>query len=177
MLPFCRCVEYKNDSQIIPRSTSVIVKRMPASKPGKGKAAIYLSGGSAKTTTSLDSTAAKGGASGNSWARPGHSAMSRRFDGKEEKPKPSPVRAPFWNAGILSNPSAWKVPEVIQSSQTTDDEGARIRAMFQASTEQWNETQEKMAQSVLQFHPSCLLSIRYIILNNSFPFLCFIRVC
>jgi len=37
-------LEYTNDSQIIPRSTSVIAKRLPAARPGKGKAAIYIAG-------------------------------------------------------------------------------------------------------------------------------------
>src|SRR5271156_384023 len=40
-----KCVaEHKDDSQIIPRSSSVIVKRLPAARPGKGKASMYLAG-------------------------------------------------------------------------------------------------------------------------------------
>ena len=35
------CVEYKDDAYIIPRSSSVIVKRVYA-RPGKGRAAYYL---------------------------------------------------------------------------------------------------------------------------------------
>lgn len=37
-------VEYDDDTTIIPRSTSVIAKRLPAIKAGKGGAARYVSG-------------------------------------------------------------------------------------------------------------------------------------
>ncbi|PYH47715.1 cleavage polyadenylation factor subunit MPE1 [Aspergillus saccharolyticus JOP 1030-1] len=36
--------EYDDDTNIIPRSTSVIARRLPASRPGKGGAARYVSG-------------------------------------------------------------------------------------------------------------------------------------
>ncbi|KAI3011916.1 hypothetical protein CBS147346_831 [Aspergillus niger] len=36
--------EYDDDTSIIPRSTSVIARRLPASRPGKGGAARYVSG-------------------------------------------------------------------------------------------------------------------------------------
>ncbi|KAG8532615.1 uncharacterized protein KY384_002492 [Bacidia gigantensis] len=36
--------EYDDDTAIIPRSTTVIAKRLPASKPGRGGAARYVSG-------------------------------------------------------------------------------------------------------------------------------------
>ena len=36
--------EHKDDSQIIPRSSSVTVKRLPAARPGKGKASMYVAG-------------------------------------------------------------------------------------------------------------------------------------
>lgn len=37
-------VEYDDDTTIIPRSTSVIARRLPAARPGKGGAARYVSG-------------------------------------------------------------------------------------------------------------------------------------
>jgi protein MPE1 len=37
-------VEYDDDTAIIPRSTSVIARRLPAARPGKGGAARYVSG-------------------------------------------------------------------------------------------------------------------------------------
>lgn len=36
--------EYDDDTTIIPRSTTVIAKRLPAARPGKGGAARYVSG-------------------------------------------------------------------------------------------------------------------------------------
>lgn len=36
--------EYDDDTTIIPRSTSVIARRLPAARPGKGGAARYVSG-------------------------------------------------------------------------------------------------------------------------------------
>lgn len=36
--------EYDDDTAIIPRSTSIIARRLPAARPGKGGAARYVSG-------------------------------------------------------------------------------------------------------------------------------------
>ena len=81
-------VEHKDDSQIIPRSSSVIVKRLPAARPGKGKASMYLAG----TPQSLPSS------------EPAYhkGAMSKRFDGKDELSnlKP-PLNVSFFNTFCL----------------------------------------------------------------------------
>lgn len=37
-------LEYNDDTTIIPRSTSVVARRLPAYRPGKGTAARYISG-------------------------------------------------------------------------------------------------------------------------------------
>ena len=37
-------IEYDDDTTIIPRSTSVTARRLPAARPGKGGAARYVSG-------------------------------------------------------------------------------------------------------------------------------------
>ena len=37
-------VEFDDDTSVIPRSTTVIAKRLPATKPGRGGAARYVSG-------------------------------------------------------------------------------------------------------------------------------------
>lgn len=37
-------LEYDDDTTIIPRSTSVVARRLPAARPGKGGAARYVSG-------------------------------------------------------------------------------------------------------------------------------------
>lgn len=41
---WCFFLEYDDDTAIIPRSTSVIARRLPAARPGKGGAARYVSG-------------------------------------------------------------------------------------------------------------------------------------
>ena len=38
------CTEHDDDTSIIPRSTTVIAKRLPAAKAGRGGAARYVSG-------------------------------------------------------------------------------------------------------------------------------------
>ena len=82
--------EYIDDSFIIPRSSSVIAKRMPASKPGKGRAAIYVAGSNAQPTDrrneQLQSTL-----TATAWPRTALGSISKRFDGKDDKnaaPKP-----------------------------------------------------------------------------------------
>jgi protein MPE1 len=78
--------EYKDDSQIIPRSSSVIVRRLPSSRPGKGKAAMYIAGvGNAPAPAASDPSQRHVGPIGNSlsWHK---GSMSKRFDGKEESP-------------------------------------------------------------------------------------------
>ena len=83
------CVEYKDDAYIIPRSSSVIVKRVYA-RPGKGRAAYYLgtagpSGSTADGNKGSSSGAGSGGGAGAyGWHR---GNITKRFDGKEEPTK------------------------------------------------------------------------------------------
>src|SRR5579862_532715 len=44
--------EFTDDNHMIPRATSIIVRRLPPSKPGKGNGAKYVSGSAATTTRS-----------------------------------------------------------------------------------------------------------------------------
>jgi protein MPE1 len=124
------CPEYKDDSQIISRSSSVIVKRLPSARPGKGKAAMYIAGvGNAAVPTS--ETVQRQGGNVNSSSTWHKGAMSKRFGVKEDPAtasKPSPSNA-------------------AKSSVTKDDEQAAMAAMFQAQTANWEETQEKMSHA------------------------------
>ncbi|KAF9048261.1 DWNN-domain-containing protein [Hymenopellis radicata] len=113
--------EYKDDAEIIPRSSYVIVKRMPAARPGKGKAGFYTAGAANVIPTS--EPVSRGGMT----YRRG--AISKRFD----EPAAKPVSA--------SNP-------IVPAAGATDDEAAAMAAMFQAQTANWEETQEKMSQFV-----------------------------
>ncbi|KAI0774785.1 DWNN domain-containing protein [Trametes elegans] len=127
--------EYRDDSQIIPRSSSVIVKRVPA-RPGRGSALRYLATSGAPSGSADASGKNPGaGGSGSSWGRPG-GHMSRRFDHKEFKEEPKLVEKPPPPAPAINN--------VV----TEQDEAAAMAAMFQAQTANWEETQEKMSHAV-----------------------------
>lgn len=73
--------EFKDDSQVIPRSSSVVVKRMPAARPGKGKASMYLAGTTGAVPTSDPMNKSGASTNGVNWHK---GAMSKRFDGKDE---------------------------------------------------------------------------------------------
>ncbi|KAK0488962.1 DWNN domain-containing protein [Armillaria novae-zelandiae] len=117
--------EYKDDSEIIPRSSYVIVKRLPASRPGKGKASMYIAGAGNVVPTSEPVSR-----NGSTWHK---GALSKRFDGKDETPQKLPT-----------TPTA---PLPVASSVTKGDEAAAMAAMFQAQTANWEETQEKMSHA------------------------------
>ncbi|KAI0288415.1 DWNN domain-containing protein [Russula brevipes] len=111
--------EFKDDSHVIPRSSSVLVKRMPSARPGKGKAAMYITA-SGPSTMSDGKPMGQGGAA--SWAAKG--SMSKRFD-KDSSSKFAAAPLP--------------------SLTGKDDEVAAMAAMFQAQSANWEETQEKMS--------------------------------
>ncbi|TFY66257.1 hypothetical protein EVG20_g4833 [Dentipellis fragilis] len=125
--------EFRDDSHIIPRSSSVIVKRVPAARPGKGKAAMYIGavGGAASSSDAAGKSGGSGG-SGSSWYK---GTMSRRFDSKDEHRK---------DEHPPQKPAAAPLAPVI----ATGDESAAMNAMFQAQAANWEETQEKMSQLV-----------------------------
>lgn len=157
VLNLTRCPEYKDDTQIIPRGTSVIVKRLPSARPGKGKAAMYIAGvGTAAVPTS--EFVQRQGANINSSSSWHKGAMSKRFDVKEEPSvlnKASPVRAQIY---MCSSHLIFQQLNTEKSAVANDDEQAAMEAMFQAQTANWEETQEKMSQLVSRFSASVLCS-------------------
>jgi hypothetical protein len=97
--PGAPCSEYKDDSQIIPRSSSVIVRRLPSSRPGKGKAAMYIAGvGNTPGVPDPSQRHVSAVNNSGSWHK---GAMSKRFDIKEE-PSTSIVKPPVVCNRILS---------------------------------------------------------------------------
>ena len=91
-------VELKDDSQIIPRSSSVIVKRLPAARPGKGKASMYV-GAAGNTIPTSDPVQRHGASNGSTWHK---GAMSKRFDVKEDSSvKPNVSTIPITICGSL----------------------------------------------------------------------------
>lgn len=119
--------EYKDDSTIIPRSSTVLVSRRPAVRPGKGRAAHYLAGVEQSSSGPNKSASGPGSAGPSAPFRGPAGPMSRRFD-KEDPAKATP--------GSTSTPAPVSMP---------GDEAASIAAMFAATEHQWEETQEKMA--------------------------------
>ncbi|KAF8498599.1 DWNN-domain-containing protein [Russula emetica] len=111
--------ELRDDSHMVPRSSSVVVKRMPPARPGKGKAAMYI-GAPGTSATSESKPNSQPGSS--SWTARG--SISRRFD-KEAPSKPT--------------------ASALQGVGGKGDEAAAMAAMFQAQSANWEETQEKMS--------------------------------
>lgn len=158
-------LEYKDDSQLIPRSSSVIVKRMPSQRPGKGKAAMYISGTNGSASVPISEPIQRPGGS-TAWHK---GAMSKRFDVKEES-LPSktlaPVRsrsqtnAPLANRRVLHPSQSSNTVTIPKNSVTKEDEAAAMAAMFQAQTANWEETQEKMSQLVSRLRGSSALCSR-----------------
>ncbi|KAI0334568.1 DWNN-domain-containing protein [Cubamyces sp. BRFM 1775] len=126
--------EYKDDSQVIPRSSSVIVKRVPA-RPGRTSALRYLATSGATSASDAAGKLSGPAGAGNNWGRPG-GHMSKRFDFKDLKEEPKPAEK-------LPAPAP-----VINNVVTKEDEAAAMAAMFQAQTANWEETQEKMSHAV-----------------------------
>ncbi|KAF8906284.1 DWNN domain-containing protein [Gymnopilus junonius] len=124
--------EFKDDSTIIPRSSSVIVKRLPAARPGRGKASLYVNGVAPAMPTSEPVSRSGSAANAPTWHK---GAMSKRFDGKDES-TPTTV-----------SPSKQSTPIPVGSAVTQEDEAVAMAAMFQAQTQNWEETQEKMSHS------------------------------
>ncbi|KAJ7429887.1 DWNN domain-containing protein, partial [Mycena galericulata] len=119
--------EYTDDSEIIPRSSSVVVKRRPAARPGKGKASMYIAGAGNTVPTSEPVQRNAPGAASSSWHK---GAMSKRFDVKDEP-----------SSSLVPKPTVSTKPASVE-----DDEASAMAAMFQAQTANWEETQEKMSQ-------------------------------
>ncbi|KAJ7247616.1 DWNN domain-containing protein [Mycena haematopus] len=117
--------EYTDDSEIIPRSSSVVVKRRPAARPGKGKASMYIAGAASAVPTSEPVQRSGSGSAPTTWHK---GAMSKRFDVKEE-----PASAP--------PPST-----MLKPAAADDDEASAMEAMFKAQSANWEETQAKMSQ-------------------------------
>lgn len=118
----------------MPRNTSVIVRRLPASRPGKGTAQRYVLG-----VLPTDGQGVKPAA-----AAPGQQA------GGAPKQQFNPGRNMVLNArGGPSQPN--KQQQSSQEEQQDegpkdDSEEARINAMFQQTTDQWGAMQERLAE-------------------------------
>lgn len=123
LLTVIRQLEYDDDTTIIPRSTPIIARRLPPSKPGRGTAQRYVSGKMPMN------------------ALPNAGRREKNFG---SGPATVKKNEPASNSGGGNFPG-------LSSGGTGDSEEDKIAAMFQASSEQWNKTQEQMAKCVYSF--------------------------
>ncbi|KAJ3721212.1 DWNN domain-containing protein [Lentinula raphanica] len=121
--------EILDDGTIIPRSSFVIIKRVPAARPGKGKASMYVAGAANMVPTSESVPRGSG------FIHRG--AMSKRFDGKDD----------------IKHAASSNLAAPVKSNVATDDEAAAMAAMFQAQSANWEETQEKMSHATRIYNP------------------------
>ncbi|KAM0792848.1 hypothetical protein ACM66B_002613 [Microbotryomycetes sp. NB124-2] len=119
--------EYTEDHQIIPRSTSVLARRLPPARPGRGNAQKYMPSMEGSGPTGSSNSYAHMG-QGKTWNA---SQFTKRFDGKEDSQAAAP-QAPV---------------EVKLPAAAGEDEASALAAMFAASSQQWQQTQEQMAQA------------------------------
>ncbi|KAI9105839.1 DWNN domain-containing protein [Phlyctochytrium arcticum] len=113
--------EYKDDMYMVPRNTSVLVSRQPASKPGKGTAQRYL-------TMTMPTSAMLGGSRARAAPLPSTLPKHHTLNNKV---------APQRNSSS---------EDAASSDLTGETEEERIASMFKLQTEQWAVTQDKMAQ-------------------------------
>jgi hypothetical protein len=135
---------------MIPRSSSVVVKRMPSARPGKGKAAMYIGGPGTSATPESKPNSQQGSSS---WTARG--SISRRFD-KDAPSKATAVRAISLFLLLLLilflKHSTFDITQsALPNMSGNESEAAAMAAMFQAQSANWEETQEKMSQLVSPF--------------------------
>ncbi|GAA5847298.1 hypothetical protein JCM3766R1_003941 [Sporobolomyces carnicolor] len=133
--------EYTNDYALVPRSTSVLARRMPPSKPGRGNAQQYMASSSANDPSgggpgSLQAGRGaqpdpKGGVAGGAGQGYSKDMFSKRFDGRQET-----VAGPKQGSSSVQIPAA-----------APTDEASAMAAMFAATNSQWEQTQEQMAHA------------------------------
>ncbi|PWZ02703.1 hypothetical protein BCV70DRAFT_203632 [Testicularia cyperi] len=136
--------EYKDDNFLVPRSTQVIVRRLPPSKPGRGSAQMYVAdvnGAADSTGASRFAGTANAGGVKPTDAKAAHyrGPMTMRFDGSGKDPQAGA------SSSSASAPSS--APTNSAAAAGTGDEADKIAAMFQASSAQWDETQERMSHA------------------------------
>ncbi len=124
--------EFKDDNHQIPRSSSLIARRLPASAKGRGTAQNYIVGTSAADALNNDHRIENHArdamtAKANKGARFGggnYGSMTKRFDG-----------------GAAGGGERDKV----EISTGDAEEDKRIQAFFAQSGDQWEQTQEDMS--------------------------------
>lgn len=145
-------IEYSDDKAIVPRSTSVIARRLPPSRPGRGNAQNYMA--STLSAPGPSGTGPNAGRKGN---------MTQRFDVRNDAPTKASVSTDSFthlaareeksanSARNTQNQTPTPQPIIEATASTDADEASKIAAMFANTDEQWKTTQEKMSTSVFNF--------------------------
>jgi protein MPE1 len=110
--------EYTDDNAIIPRATSIIVRRLPPSKPGKGNGAKYVSG----AITS--------------------SGRNRTEFGKKTNEVTAKSTTPAQPSVVRNG-----IPGLANAKAAPGDENAAIQMMMSAQRDNWDSTQQAMAMA------------------------------
>ncbi|KAI8374426.1 DWNN domain-containing protein [Radiomyces spectabilis] len=139
--------EYKDDVFVIPRNTSVIVRRLPPSRPGKGTAQRYVLGALPTDGKGMGSSSVGMLKSGPLVSQPTErfsgGGRNMVFNAQQFKQSPKSV-TPV--AAADETPSAAGTEGSTPNAPLDDSEEARIQAMFQQTTDQWGAMQEKLAE-------------------------------
>lgn len=126
--------EFKDDNHQIPRSSSLIARRLPSSIKGRGNAQNYIIGTSLGESLTGDHRIENHAreamlAKQNKGSRGmggTYGSMTKRFDGKEDPTKDKE------NQVVISTGNA--------------EEDARIKAMFQQQEDQWEQDLDDLSQ-------------------------------
>ncbi|KAI9245230.1 hypothetical protein BDA99DRAFT_528303 [Phascolomyces articulosus] len=163
--------EYKDDVYVVPRNTSIIVRRLPASRPGKGTAQRYVLGALPADGKGMGSSGmgmlkgppgpaaerfgSGGGPGGRNmvlnapqYRQRQHQKHHNQQQQQNEEMTPSDGLLSQGGGGMGGDGGGGgPVP-------SDDSEEARIQAMFQQTTDQWGAMQEKLAeQQYIPFQP------------------------
>jgi len=115
-------IEYTDDNEMIPRATSIIARRLPPSKPGKGNGAKYVSGSAVPSS---------------------RNSRNENFGKRTNQvtAKSSSSIVPMVISSIPGLAHEQPVPS------SADNESAAIAMMMSAQSANWDSTQEKMAMA------------------------------
>ncbi|ORZ12802.1 DWNN domain-domain-containing protein [Absidia repens] len=160
--------EYNDDMFMVPRNTSVIVRRLPPSRPGKGTAQRYVQGAGPMDGKGMGASGI-GIMKGTTQPSSAVHATGRRnmvLNALPQQQQQQHQQAldnthatgggvnPFQQSSQGQDSSGdSQLPQQQQQQQTEalqgdteDSEEARIQAMFQQTTDQWGAMQERLAE-------------------------------
>lgn len=141
---------------MVPRNTSVVVRRLPAQRPGKGTAQRYVlgvlptdggsggGGGMMKGAGGLPGAPGSSGgppSSGGAQFNPGRNMVLNAQRPQHQHSMAKPSLLPMGAGGGDSSSSA-----VDGNDPKDDSEEARINAFYEQEKDQWGATQERLAE-------------------------------